>query len=76
MVSQDQVEHDEPDRDFMIDVQDYLLTRDREKRASKPKHKYGFTALAEMMAYAFVTVTELSRIELKTYAEAMSSKEA
>ena len=57
-------------------IEDYQLVRDRVKRVSKPTQRYGFSALTDMLAYAFLVATEVMKTEPETYEEAINCKES
>ena len=55
-----------------VDVRDYRLTRDIEKRQVKPPSKYDY---ANLIAFAFTVTDEVSTDEPKSYKEAITSRD-
>lgn len=53
--------------------QDYLLSRDRDKRNITAPTRYGFSA--NMIRYAFITVEDIIHEETKTFSRAVNSKD-
>lgn len=52
---------------------DYLLTRDRQKRISKPPTRFGY---ADLTAYALIVAHEVDEVEPIDFEEAISCKES
>ncbi|KAH9752684.1 hypothetical protein KPL71_014795 [Citrus sinensis] len=56
-----------------ISIQDYQLTRDRQKRQIKAPERLGY---ADLIAYALTAAQEVDQEEPKTYEEAIACKES
>lgn len=55
---------------------DYQLVKDKERKVSRSSQRYGFSPLANMIAYAFLVATQLGKEELDSYEEALSCKDS
>ena len=56
-----------------ISIQDYQLTRDRQKRQVRAPERLGY---ADLIAYALTAAQEVDQEELKFYEEVVASKES
>ena len=62
---------DEAYEDLPQSPTSYQLVRDRERRASRPVERYGFSAYTDLLAYAFFSEVEIQRSEPETYDQAV-----
>ena len=67
--SEENTRTDEPEND-------YMLSRDRNRRVIKPPLRYAYSAYTYLLAYAFMTAVEFSKEEPNSYQETITCKKA